>query len=162
MAVFRIRTDQLSAALRSESKKMQRCVDVAMKLAAGRWKSYLKKSVDDKDITHTGRYRDGFVVRTLGGKVIIENDHPAAAVIELGCAPHPVSLEGQEAIRIWAIEKLGVDPEEARRAAFLISRHIREYGQQPKYVVRDAIPRLLEIFAEELHSLLKRERVQFS
>src|SRR6266567_3535723 len=124
MTTLRIRTDQLVPMLQREIKKVDQCVKIALERAAARWIGYLRQRVDQMGITNTGGYRDGFELRVSAGRVVVDNDHPAAAVIELGCAPHPVSVEGQEAIRQWCVTKLGLDDKEARSAAFLICRKI--------------------------------------
>ena len=157
--MLRIRTDQLASMLGKEQKKVSYCVQIAAERAADRWLEFLKKTIDDQGITHTGGYRNGFRVKIVAGRVVIDNDHPAAAVIELGCAPHPVSEAGQEAIRQWCVSKLGLGEEEARSAAYLICRKIRTHGQEPRYVVRNALPALMQLFAIELKNALKSEKV---
>lgn len=161
MPTIRIRTDQLAEALKFEGARVQSCVRRALKSAADRWIKYLRHSIDDRGITNTGGYRDGFTVKVVNGRVVVENDHPAAGVLELGCAPHPVSIEGQELIRQWCIDKLGLNDDEARSAAFLICRKIREQGQEPKYIVRDAIPTLMRYFELDLRAELRKTERTF-
>ena len=157
MSTFVIRTEELSKVLKKEGAKIARCVQIALKIAAERWRKYLVNRVDDLGIADTGGYQEGFQVSVLGGRVVVRNTHPAAGVIELGAAPHPVSIEGQEMIRGWCVRKLGLSEKEARNAAFLICRKIREFGQEPKYVVRDSLPQLLKYFEIELGSALRSE-----
>jgi hypothetical protein len=156
MSTLYLTTDQLGARLRAEGRKARRAVDAAIKRAVDRWIVYLKKSVDDQGITNTGGYRDGFAVTTTSGQVAVMNDHPAAAVIELGCAPHPVSIEGRESIYRWCVDKLGLSDKEARSATYLICRKIRESGQEPRYVVRHALPMLYRMYSEELTTELRK------
>lgn len=135
---------------------MRRAVDRSVERAARRWAVFLGQEVDRLGITDTGGYRDGFKVTTTSGEVATYNDHPAAGVIELGCAPHPVSREGQELIRQWCMRKLGLGEAEARSAAFLICRKIAQHGQVPQYVVRDALPTLYRYYTEELTIELRK------
>ena len=157
--VFTITTAQLGSVLRAESKKMRRCADTAVERASRRFQEWLRHHIDNLGITHTGGYRDSIVVTTTSGRATIYSDHPAAGVIEMGCGPHPVSIAGQQSIRMWCIEKLGVPEEDADRITFLICRKIREFGQEARYVFRDAIPMLFRFFREEFAVALKRERV---
>lgn len=156
MSTVYITTSQLGAALRAESVKMRKCVDIAVDRAIRRWAVYLSDEPERLGIKDTGAYGDGFKVTATTGRATVENDHPAAGVIELGCAPHPVSIEGQAAIKAWCMRKLGLEEKEASRATYLICRKIREHGQPPQYVVRNALPRLLRMFQQELHEALRK------
>jgi hypothetical protein len=158
VAVVAIGYEQLGAALRNEGKKMRRCVDMAVDRATRRWLSFLRGEIDRLGVTDTGAYRDGFAIATTAGRATVHNDHPAAGVIEIGCAPHPVSREGQEAIADWCVRKLGLLIEDAERAAYLICRKISKYGQEGHFVVRNAMPTLLEFFEQELNKLLQSEK----
>lgn len=150
----RIRSDQLVPMLRERFKRVPQLINTAIHRAAERWLVYLKDQIDREEITVTGDYRDGFKIKVVGGQVVISNSHPAAGVIEEGCAPHPVSEEGQESIRLWCVMKLGLYEAEARQAAFLICRKIREHGQEPRYPVRRALPQLLVFVEEETKRVL--------
>lgn len=155
---IRIRTDQLVPELRKRFQRVPQLINTAIKRAADRWVVYLREQVDKEGITVTGDYRDSFTVRVVGGRVVVANDHPAAGVIEEGCAPHPVSEEGQENIRLWCVMKLGLYEAEAREAAFLICRKIREHGQEPRYPVRRALPQLFVFVEEEVQSVMRSLR----
>lgn len=153
-ATIRINTQQLVPVLRERFKRVPQLINTAIKRAAERWLSYLKEEIDREGITVTGDYRDGFEIRYVSGRLVVSNDHPAAGVIEFGCAPHPVSEEGQESIRQWCVMKLGMFAAEARQAAFLICRKISEVGQEPRYPVRHALPRLFRLVEQETNRVL--------
>lgn len=72
-------------------------------LAAHRTKAALIK-VSPVD---TGGFKNAWAVRRGTGKTLarVENLHPIAGVIERGARPHPVSLEGQAAIKRWVLRK---------------------------------------------------------
>lgn len=154
-ATIRLTTQQLVPELRKHFRRVPQLVDTAIRRAAERWLVYLREQIDKEGITVTGDYRDGFRIRRIAGRLVVENDHPAAGVIEEGCAPHPVSAEGQENIRQWCVMKLGLYEAEARSAAFLICRKIAEFGQEPRYPVRRALPRLFELVRDETQSMLR-------
>lgn len=158
MGVIYIDMGDLAPRLRAESKKMGRCVDVAMKLAAIRFAKHLRRIVQEMAISDTKEYEKSFRVRFVNGRVIVENTAPHAGFLEMGTPPHPVSIEGQHAIKEWAMRKLGLNEKEADRATFLICRKIRMFGQQPLYIIRRALPMLLKIFADELKNVIKKDK----
>lgn len=158
MVVY-VTTAELGQKLRAAGDT-RRAVDMAIKNSIAKWTTWLPLFVDSLGITDTGGYRDGFKITTTSGKVAAYNSHPAAGVIENGCAPHPVSMEGQENIERWCARKLHLPPEEAKRAAFLICRKIREHGQPAQFVVKRALRRLYAIFTVELAIALRKEHAR--
>ena len=50
--------------------------------------------------------------------------------LELGTRPHPVSIKGQESLRLWVEKKLGLSGKEAKSATFLIARAISRRGSK--------------------------------
>ncbi len=113
---------------------------------AQRYVVHLRRLADALGITYQGTYKRGFVARGP----VVENDAPHAGVIEDGARPHPVSMEGQQAIKEWAMRKLGLPENEARSVAFLVARKIKEKGQEAKHVMRDSLPAAVAFLGREL------------
>lgn len=135
-------------------KKTARLVDLAARAAALRLKTYVVGRVDELGITDRGTYKAGIVAR--GTSVTAEAPH--SGIVELGARPHEVNKEGIEALTGWVRRKLGVlDVGEARSIAYAIAAKIREQGQAPRYVFRDALPQAKIFFREELERLSRRE-----
>lgn len=149
--VIKITPDQLSAALAKENARVKKNVHLASRAAAMKLKTYLVAKTDEMGITDLGIYKSSFnVVENT-----VSNDAPHAGIVELGARPHPVSKEGQEAIKRWAMRKLGLEEKEAERATFLICRKIRKHGQKGRYVMRDSLDKALEFFKEEFARIMK-------
>jgi hypothetical protein len=149
--VIRIPADALPKALRGEGERVREIIRKAAKAASLRLKTHLVRESDKKGITHTGVYKGGF--RATDNSVV--NDAPHAGIVELGARPHPVSKEGREAIKRWAMTKLGLSAEDAESAAWGIANKIRKEGQVGRYVMRDAVPMALEFYKKELTRLLR-------
>lgn len=149
--VIRIPADELPKALRGEGERIREIIRKAAKAAAMRLKTYLVRRTDALGITHSGIYKGSF--RATDNSVV--NDAPHAGIVELGARPHPVSKEGREAIKQWAMVKLGLSAQEAESAAWAIANKIKLYGQEGRYVMRDAVPMALEFYKKELTRLIR-------
>ena len=63
---------------------------------------------------------------------------PYADVIEWGCGPHGISVEGQANILAWVQRKLGLKGKKAEDAANAIMWNIRKHGADAHPFVRPA------------------------
>ncbi len=125
--------------------------------AARKFRTLLVQRTDELGITDTGALKNSWrAERTKDGATVF-SDCPYAGIVELGARPHPVSVEGQEAIARWAIRKLGVDEKEAKSVAFLIARKIAKEGQKPTYLVQDQLPKAVAYYREELERIIAED-----
>lgn len=150
--IIRIAPEELAKALRREGERLRETIKRAAKAAALRLKTYLVRQTDKLGITYQGVYKGGF--RATDDAVI--NDAPHAGIVELGTRPHKVSKEGREAIKRWAMIKLGLSEPEAEEASWGIAKTIQMVGQEGYYVMRDAVPMAVEFYKQELSRLIKR------
>lgn len=145
MATYRIDASQVARALKAEDARTVSAIKKGAYRAAMRGKGHLVGAAKKKGKVDLGQYINSFQVARRGdGIVVLYNDSPIAGVIELGARPHPVSEEGQFAIREWVRRKLlGVSEElaeqndEVEAIARAIVEKIRRYGQEPTYIFRD-------------------------
>lgn len=152
--VIKIAPDELANALRKEGERIRQIIKRAAKAAALRLKTYLVRQTDKLGITYQGIYKGGF--RATENSVL--NDAPHAGLVELGARPHKVSKEGREAIKKWAMVKLGLAEPEAENASWAIAKTIEKVGQEGYYVMRDAVPMAVEFYKQELTRLLKKNK----
>lgn len=152
MSEIEIKPEQLANTLEGEAKKSRQALELGARAAALKLVAYLVNITDQLGITDRGVYKAGF--RADGSTVY--NDAPHAGIVELGARPHPVSEEGQKAIRSWVIRKLGADEADADNITFLICRKIAEDGQAPRYVMRDALEKAHEFYKEEVNRIFER------
>jgi hypothetical protein len=152
--VIRIPPEALAGALRGEGERVREIVKKAARSAAMKLKTYLVRETDKRGITYQGLYKNGF--RATDNSVV--NDAPHAGLVELGARPHAVSKEGRESIMRWAMIKLGLDPKEAESASWAIANKIRKEGQEGRFIMRDAVPKAVEFYKQELERLLKQAR----
>lgn len=152
--VINIPPSELASALRREGERVRESIRKAAKAAAMRLKTYLVRRTDDLGITYQGIYKGGFVVTNSG----VVNNAPHAGIVELGARPHKVSKEGREAIKRWAMIKLGLTDQDAEEAAWGIAKNIEMVGQRGHYVMRDAVPVAIAFFRQELTRILQRSR----
>lgn len=61
-----------------------------------------------------------------------------AVPVELGTKPHPISREGQAALRDWVEKKLGVDSSRSESVAFLVARKIAKHGTKGAKMLQTA------------------------
>lgn len=160
MSTHRISPSQLGPALRQAGTDARAAVGRGAVRAAHRGKLRLVVAAKEKGKVDLGQYINSFHVRKLAdGTVVLYNDSPHAGIIELGARPHPVSLEGQEAIRGWVRRKLDVDDEkEVERITQAIVRKLERYGQKPTYVFKDELANLTRYLEEEVNRALKQIR----
>lgn len=176
MSVVTVTEAQLPTVLRWHAAGTARAIVRGVRKSMNKAKRHLV-SVTPKD---KGGARKGWKVKTTGTPTEvtnqlhgtigeIANDSPIIGILEMGARPHPVSLEGQEAIFQWVLrhmrlvgntttgfaavhaselgkgthrKKFGtVDGGErlARQITYLICRKIRTKGQAPRYFVRDSM-----------------------
>lgn len=152
--VIKIEPGDLSKMLRGEGERVREAIKLATKAAALKLKTYLVRQTDKLGITYQGVYKGGF--RATDNSVV--NDAPHAGIVEMGARPHKVSKEGREAIKRWAMIKLGLAEPEAEEASWGIAKTIEMVGQEGYHVMRDAVPMAVEFFKQELTRILKRNQ----
>lgn len=151
---IKIKPEELAGTLRGEGERIRQAVKLAVRAAANKLKAYLVRQVDKLGITYQGVYKGGFRVTDNG----VHNDAPHAGLVERGARPHKVSKEGREAIKKWAMIKLGLAEPEAEEASWGIAKTIEKVGQEGYYVMRDALPMATQFYKEELQRILRRNR----
>lgn len=153
-----ITAKDVSRVLRFEAARASKAMAEASLAAARRTVAYLANDTDRKGITDRGILKAGWKARRRGNGAEVVNDAPHAGIVELGARPHEVGKAGISAIARWAVRKLGLDEKEAMGAAYAIAAKIREVGQKPRYLVRDALPKARAFFRDELARSLARSR----
>ena len=195
MSVVTVTEAQLPTLLRWHAEGTGRAIVRGVRKSLQKAKRHLV-SVTPKD---KGAARRGWKVKTAGTPTevtsrfqgligAIENDSPIIGILEEGARPHPVSLEGQEAIYQWVLRHMrlvgntttgfaavhasepakgtrtrrfgSVDQGEqlARRITYLICRKIRTKGQAPKYFVRDSMELIAHMCQVDVEAAI-RERM---
>ena len=152
--VIKLNAAELPDALRKEGTRIQGAIKTAAKAAALKLKTYLVRETDRLGITYQGTYKGGF--RATENSVV--NDAPHAGIVELGARPHKVSKEGREAIKRWAMIKLGLTEKDAESASWGIAKNIEMVGQEGYYVMRNAIPKAVAFYKDELTRILQKNR----
>jgi len=151
VARIKVAPEDLGKALRKQALKVPKLVRKGARRAAQRARSLLVKRTP---VGISGHMKGAWkIVRQAPtSKVLIEliNDAPYAAIVEYGARPHPVSIEGQAAIALWAQRKLGLTEAKAKGVAFLIARKIRKEGQAPTYFIRDSLPEIRKFAQQEI------------
>ena len=87
----------------------------------------------------------------------IINDAPHAGVIEGGARPHKVNAAGRRALEQWAMRQLGVDEKTAKAVAQGTINKLAKQGQKGHFIVRDNMPRLQRMVAQEVERKLKSQ-----
>lgn len=105
---------------------------------------------------NTGAYRGAWQVEVSAAGGRIWNSQAYAGVIEYGRlkgAKPPPSRE----IELWAMRKLGLSAEEAKRAAYPIARAIAKRGLRPRRVLTSSNTKsaIVRAVLEEIHAEVK-------
>jgi hypothetical protein len=154
--VIHIKPGQVGETLRKKDADIQNIVRKACRGAAMKLRTYLMKRTDDLKITDRGTYKNSFAVHTTRTGASVTNNAPHAGIVELGARPHKVSREGIDSIQGWVKRKLGIkDEAESRSIAWAIAKTIELEGQEPRYVMRDALPYARAFYNDELARLSK-------
>lgn len=150
---IKISPKELAGKLKAHNEEAKKALRRGANSAAHRAVLLLK----EKSPVDQGQYRNAWQVkRGADGMPSIGNDAPHAGIIERGARPHPVSEEGIEALTAWAMRRLGLDEKEARGVAFAIAKKLRERGQEPKWIVRNAMNEIVKITRQEVEAELRR------
>jgi hypothetical protein len=179
MAEIEISASQVGAALRSTDARIRKGVMNGLRVAAQRGRTVLvsRSPVD------MGQFKGAWKVeKTLEGADVV-NDAPHAGIIERGARPHAVSDVGVLAIEDWVRRhfheqtrsvarqrknygsraKYGkkstrttaaLEQQYVHELAMKIVWKLRTKGQEPKWVVRDALPALSSWLDEEIKRAL--------
>ena len=94
---------------------------------------HLEGQVKDRMPSASGKTRESVFSDAFSTPVgvigTVGSSQPTATFLELGRKPGTgVSKAGQEALGVWAREKLGISEKEVRSVVFLIARKIRKHG----------------------------------
>lgn len=114
------------------------------------------------EVIHWERtYKRGFSLRDANdGKIVIQlfNEAPYAELLEVGAAPHKVSLDGFYRIMRWARTKLVLDERAARAVAMSVVKRIAEVGQPARRIVmlsiNETAPKIEGYWKRGLHKQL--------
>lgn len=147
----------LKAALIGESKRASRALPKAAIAAARKFVRHLVERTDEMGITDRGILKNSWRAERRGNGATVFSDAPHAGIVELGARPHKVSKEGRENIAAWAMRKLGLSAEEAQAASWAFVKKLNVKGQEPTYLVQDAIPAARRFFAEEFARVMRTE-----
>ncbi len=150
-----INARQLAPKLLEAAEKHRGAIKTAAIAAARKFQALLMRRCDELGITDQGTLKSSWRAEKTAEGAIVYSDCPYAGIVEMGARPHPVSKEGQDAIALWAIRKLGVDPDKAASVAFLICRKIAREGQAPKYLVAGVLDQAGVYFIQELTRVIK-------
>lgn len=115
------------------------------------------EQIDAMGLTDTGGLRQSVNTRNIPDGIEIRVDAPYAAVVEYGRRPG-ARMPPIEPIRLWAVRKLGMDPDDAAEAAFGIALSIAIAGTEPKRFFAKALGNLKPIVQAAIRRALKRYR----
>lgn len=165
--MIKMRPEKLPRALRGEAARTRQAIKIGAHAAAQRFKARLVARTDELGITDRGILKNSWRASAGGGRdtagrfmaangvlAQVYSDAPHAGVVELGARPHAVSAEGLEAIKQWAMRKLGLDEKQAEAAAHGIAKKLALVGQKPRYLVRDVLPDARRYLAEEISRVM--------
>lgn len=176
MATLRLTPRELGVILTNQHRKLKATIDTANERAAHRAIVYLQKQTPvGAGPEHMAQ---AWEVTKQSRNYIVHNTAPYAGIVERGARPHNVNREGVDAIRKWVIAKgiiaiskplpVGVHgPVRAPRAltrkqaegkyapmvesvVWAIVGKIKKEGQKPTWFVRDSLPKLNNILADEV------------
>ena len=148
---------ELGKALIADGARRKGALQKAAIAAARKFRTLLVQRTDELKITDTGALKNSWRAERTEDGAVVFSDCPYAGIVELGARPHPVSVEGQEAIARWAMRKLGVDEKEAKSIAFLIARKISKEGQKPTFLVQDQLPKAIAYYRQELERIIAED-----
>lgn len=151
MSEITIKPEDLEKTFEEEAKRSRAGLDLASKAAALKLVAYLVQQTDALGITYLGEIKRSY----FADGNVVSNSAPHFPFVDQGTRPHPVSEEGQAAIKTWCMRKLGLDEKEAERATFLICRKIASEGTAPRYLMRDALEKANEFYKQEVERIFK-------
>ena len=143
---MKIRPDQLAGALRREMRQSKKLLKKAIKVGAARGRTHLVR----KTPVDTGQMKNSW----KSGEDYIHNDAPHAGIVEGGARPHNVSPEGIESLIDWARRQLGMSEKDAKGIAWGIAKKLAREGQEGKFIVETALPKLKRMVKDEYERLL--------
>lgn len=152
MSEITIKPEDLEKTLEGEAKRSRDGLDLAARAAALKLVAYLVQLTDSLGITYLGTIKQSF----FADGTTVSNSAPHFPFVDQGTRPHPVSEEGQQAIKTWCMRKLGLDEKEAERATFLICRKIAAEGTAPRYLMRDSLEKANEFYKQEVERIFKK------
>lgn len=186
MSVIVIDMDMLPAMYQKERGKVNAAMNKGARAAAYKLKAYLVDHVDELGITYMGIYRNSFevdgnsVINTAPHSGIIELGARPHKVSEegfraikqwvrvklLGLPAESWSglrseAEAREAgdAGLAGLNALFKVKDEAEGITWAIVKKIEREGQEPKYVMRNAIPKATQYFKEEFERILAQDSI---
>lgn len=160
-----IAPSEIGRVLLREEKRVKDCAWRGARAASLRAKGHLVDATDERGKVHHGHFKAGWDTEQTADGFSVTNDAPHAGIVEMGARPHPVSAEGREAIREWVRQKIfGISQVEADEndvvdaITYGIVEKLRKYGQEPTYIVRDALPEMTRYLREETERYLRGKR----
>lgn len=152
---IKIDPKKLGSVLRAEARFVGNVMKRGAVAAAHRGVGHLVDATQAAGKVYLSQFVNSFRVSKDARGVVLYNGAPHAGIIEEGARPHPVSQEGQEAIKRWAMRKLSIDEQEAIRVTRGIVNKLRTKGQKGTFLFRDAQPELTRFYADEVRRLVR-------
>lgn len=145
---------QLGPALRRHVRKRMREAEQVALNVAHRAQAEAVRLTTAARLVDQGGYRRSFVVRRVPGGAELRNLAPYAGVLELGrrpgATPPPVAV-----LEAWARRKLGLQPKEAKAAAFAIRKAISRRGLPPHHIMRRTARQAMRWYVADLRRMLR-------
>jgi hypothetical protein len=104
---------------------------------------------------NTGNYLRAWKARATENGAVVENESPAASIIEYG--RRPGKMPPRDAIARWAQRRLGLKEDDAKGIAFVIGRAIKARGLKARNVLSGATEELAKIILQETEREIKKE-----
>lgn len=152
MSVIRLTPDRLAAQLRRDAREFPGEVLRGLKAGAHRGRRMLVRATPR---VYTGQLKASWVLRERGRTgPELTNVAPHAGIVERGARPHAVSAEGMAALERWAHLVLGLNDNDAKRAAWAIAQKFRREGQRGTFYVRDSLGKLRDLARAEVERVI--------
>lgn len=154
-AAITIDPKKLGRVLRGEARFVGKVMVTGARAAANRGVGHLVNATQEAGKVYLSQFVNSFRVSRDSRGVVLYNGAPHAGIIEEGARPHPVSQEGQEAIKRWAMRRLNVDEQKATAIMRGIVAKLRTRGQKGTFLFRNAQPALTRYYADEVTRLIR-------
>lgn len=143
------------AALRGAKRGAMRAASLLQR-ATGKAEPANPAKIGTGGAVNTGFYKRAWKWEGLPSGARVYNVAPYAAVIEtgrrVGATRPPIG-----ALTDWAQRRIGLSREDARKAAFAISKAIQKRGLLPRKVMGNKLPEIQQIWVKEITAELAKE-----
>lgn len=146
---------ELQRYLTALPKALEKSVVRGIRTGAERALPLAVSAGDAKGVFDTGEYRRKWKTRNLNDGASIDNTSGHGDIIEKGRRKGR-RMPPRRVISRWAERKLGLSPEEAKRAAYPIARAIARRGIPGRHVVRDMMPEIIKVVLDEVKAAISQ------